>query len=200
MITLGLKDREILRLIDAGFTLALARAVWREAQTMRWLFLRRGMSGPWASFGVVAVGVVAFFATLRVSDIAWLIGAAGSVVPMVQYAPHLEAWSLKGNDPARYAARTLAILAVAAARADGEGASQQADRLQTLAQGVDPLAHPHTQLRLIARAMDAAAASKRDNRKAVASSDGMRAALLFGLSVLAVILIIVTLALGARPF
>lgn len=200
MITKGLTDREILRLIDAGFTLALARAVWREALTLRWLFLRRGLSGLWAWLGVAAAGVLAIFATWRMSDIAWLIGAAGSLVSLVQYAPHLEAWSLKGSDPARYAARTLAVVAVAAARADGAGASQHAGKLRVWAQGLDPLAHPHTQLRLLARAMNADSASEREARKKIASSDGMRAALLFGVAVLAVIVIIMTLALGARPF
>ncbi len=200
MITKGLTDEEIARLTGAGFTPALARAVAREAQTLRWLFLRRGVSGVWAAAVGIIVVVGAFFASWWFSDFGWLVTLAFSWLPVVQYAPHLEALSLKRSDPVRYAARTLAIMAVIAQRNPKAESNPQLGKLRTFAGGLDPLAHPHTQLRLLARALDENTSSERAPRKTVASSDGMRAALLFGVVMLAVVVIILTLALGARPF
>lgn len=200
MFQRGLNDGEIAQLVAAGFMPALATAVAREALTMRWLFLRRGHSGFWATAASLLVAAGAFVASLRFGGLGWLIGLAVSAFPVVQYAPDLEAWSLKRSEPARYAARKLAIMAVIAQRTWSVEPSKQAQKLQELADGLDLLAHPHTQLRLLARALDDESASKRETRKAVASSDGMRAALLFGVAALAVVVIILTLALGARPF
>lgn len=200
MITLGLTDEEIAQLTAAGFTPALARAVSREAQTMRWLFLRRGVSGLWAAAAAIVIGIAIFFVSSQVEDIAWLIAVAGSLLSFVQYTPHLEAWSLKDTAPPRFAARTLAIMAVIAQRNPKAETNPQLRKLRALAEGLDPLAHPHTQLRLLARALDDESAREREARKMIASSDGMRATLVFGLVVLAVTVIILTLALGARPF
>ncbi len=201
MIQRGLNDGEVGQLAAAGFTPALATAVAREALTMRWLFLRRGHSGIWATAASVLVAAGALVASLRFGGLGWLIGLAVSAFPVVQYAPDLEAWSLKRREPARYAARRLAIMAVIAQRTWSVEPSKQAQKLQGLAEGLDRLAHPHTQLRLLARAMDegddgAAGA----DRKSTGSGDGFGATLRFGFIILAIAVIIVTLALGARPF
>ncbi len=200
MIKRGLTDEEIAQLTAAGFTPALATTVAREALTMRWLFLRRGVSGLWAVAAAIVIGIAIFIVSWQVEDIAWLIAVAGSLLSFVQYTPHLEAWSLKDTAPPRFAARTLAIMAVIAQRNPKAETNPQLRKLRTLAEGLDPLAHPHTQLRLLAQALDDESASERAVRKTVASSDGVRATLVFGLVVLAVTVIILTLALGARPF
>lgn len=200
MITKGLTDEEIGQLAAAGFAPGVVEAVAREALTMRWLFLRRGLPGFWAGTAGILIVIGAYFASWRFGDFGWLIGLVVSVLPFVQYAPHLEAWSQKRSDPVRYAARRLAIMAVIAQRNPKLETNAPMRELHNLPERLDPLAHPHTQLRLIARAMDDDALSEREARKTVASSDGVRATLVFGLVVLAVVVIIVTLALGARPF
>jgi len=200
MITRGLTDEEIAQLTAAGFIPALARAVAREALTMRWLFLRRGLSGFWAVTAGILVVVAAYIASWRLGGFGWLIGLAVSLLPVVQFAPHLEAWSLKRIDPLRFAGRTLAIMAVAAQRNPNPESNAQLGKLRILAESLDTLSHPHTQLRLLARSMDNDAAGARTDGGAAGAGDGFGASLLFGLFILAVTVIFITLALGARPF
>ncbi|KAA5803750.1 hypothetical protein F1654_08090 [Alkalicaulis satelles] len=203
MFQRGLNDGEIAQLVAAGFSSALATAVAREALTMRWLSLRRGVSGVWAAVTAALIGLALFLISMQSAALGVLIAVAGSILSFVQYAPHLEAWRLKHSNPVRFAGRTLAIMAVIAQRNPNPETNPQLRQLQTLAEGLDPLMHPHSQLRGLARAMETESASEADAGKSVSQASGLYSvagALRLGLIILAISAIIVLLALGARPF
>ena len=112
----GLTEAEVERLREAGFDTRLVEAITQEAQTLRFLWVRRTGLGSIIGFAAVFGGAI--LANL-LDDLPGLLGALIPIaVPVVMVVlgvgPWYELQALKGSDRARWAARRLAAWAVTA--------------------------------------------------------------------------------------
>lgn len=204
MITKGLKPAEIALLDAAGLAPDAVRAIAREAESLRWLFLKRpGATMMWWGLGVVAAVVIGglFAATGWWGSLAAPALAAGS--QLIISLADIEINAAKSEDPPRWAARKLAVLAIKARAMTVPENSEAFAELKAHAEAGSGLSSPWSVMRTIARRMEApkgGAAAGSAARSRPADPHGVWPTLRFGLVVVAVVVIIVTLALGARPF
>jgi hypothetical protein len=204
MITKGLKPPEAELLTSAGFAPDAVRVITDEAERLRWLFLKRpGAGALWWGAGIVAAVIIGglWQATGIWGALAVPILAAGT--QMIAGLADVEINAPKSSDPPRWAARRMAQLSLKAAAMTVPESSDAFGELQAHAEAGSGLSSPWSVMRVIAGRLTApkgGAGPANSARKSAISGDSLGATLRFGLIILAVVVIIITLALGARPF
>lgn len=204
MITRGLKPAEIALLDAAGFAPDAVRAIAREAESLRWLFLKRpGATMMWWGLGIVAAVVIGglFAATGWWGSLAAPALAAGS--QLILSLADIEINAPKSDNPPRWAARKLAVLAIKANAMTVPENSEAFAELKAHAEADGAQSSAWSVMGATARRMAAAkggAAPESAARSRPADPHGVWPTLRFGAIILAVVVIILTLALGARPF
>ncbi|KAA5803749.1 hypothetical protein F1654_08085 [Alkalicaulis satelles] len=197
MFQRGLNETEIALLEAAGFPPEAVQMIVREAEGLRWLFLKRsGAAAIWwivSIIGAVTVGSL-WQATGLWGSLAIPVLAIGlqAVSVMADHEINLP----KSSDPPRWAARMLAAHVLRAAGLTKPETSDPFFALQAHAEAVRG-ASGWASFSLIARRL-AQEARKDGSRDSGPYS--IAGALRFGLIILAISAIIVLLALGARPF
>ncbi len=204
MITKGLKPPEAELLASAGFAPDAVRVITDEAERLRWLFLKRpGAGALWWGAGIIAAVIIGglWQATGIWGALAVPVLAAGTQI--IAGLADVEINAPKSNDPPRWAARRMAQLSLKAAAMTAPEKSEAFGELQAHAEAGSGLSSPWSVMRIIAGHLAAPkprAGLAGTARKSAGSGDSLGATLRFGLIILAIVVIIITLALGARPF
>ena len=151
----GLNETERARLDAAGFDAALASAVADEAETMRFLWLRR--SGFNAITGIAGAAGAAAVANVFSGEFgplgAWLPVLLPLIAAALGVAPWWEIQRVKSVSRTRWAARRLAALAVAADPDDE--ADEDWIALQRLAEAASGAPSTYEALAAVADRLDA---------------------------------------------
>ncbi|MCC5997001.1 MAG: hypothetical protein JJU18_11615 [Oceanicaulis sp.] len=204
MITKGLKESEKQLLASAGFAPDAVRVIANEAERLRWLFLQRPAAAMiW--WGAAFAAAIVISALWEVTGW-WGVLAAPVLAAASQLLfnlPDFEINASKSNDPPRWAARRMAQLSVKAAGAGIPEQSKAFSELHAHAEAGGGLSSPWSVLRIIAGRLTApkgGASPASSARKTASSGENFGATLRFGAVIVAVTVIIIALALGARPF
>ncbi|MEQ8432752.1 MAG: hypothetical protein RIA71_00805 [Oceanicaulis sp.] len=154
MFQRGLTDKDRGKLEQAGAAPCLVAAIDAEARTMRWLFMLR-FSGT-VVLGLISVVAGVFMNVnydLEGSRATAVTAALAMIFGLGIVLPTLEMRAKRHHEPARWAARRLAVLSVQAHPDHGEAGDEgwrELQRLVSAGQGVD---HPHAALRQIAHVL-----------------------------------------------
>ena len=151
----GLTEIERDRLAEAGFGPTLVAAVAAEAETLRFLWLRRTgfsvVTGVAGAAGAAAVGNILGEAIGPLG--VWVPVAITLLIAALSLAPWWEIERMKARDRARWAARKLAAHAVSADPDDDE--DEDWTTLQSLAQTADGARSTQEALLSLADALEA---------------------------------------------